>query len=1630
MFTKIGSGANSGKNSLRVCALVFCVLALASLALTGCSGLVESATPSKPADGGATPGITSLSPTSGPIGASVTIAGANFGTTAGTVTFNGMAATATSWSATSIVVTVPTGATTGMVVVTAGGVASPGVSFTVITPAPSITSLNPTSGVLGATVTIAGADFGATQGTSTVKFNGIAGTVTSWSATSIVTKVPAGATTGNVVVTVGGVASNGVSFTVTSPGPSITSLNPASGLVGTTVTIVGANFGATQGTSTVKFNGTAATATSWSATSIVVTVPVGTTTGNVVVTVGGVASNGVGFTVTLPVPSITSLNPTSGLVGATVTITGANFGATQGTSTVKFNGTTATATSWSATSIVVTVPTGATTGNVVVTVGGVASAGVNFTVTVPAPSITSLNPTSGVLGATVTIAGANFGATQGTSTVAFNGIAATATSWSVTSIVTKVPAGATTGNVVVTVGGVASNGVSFTVISPGPSITGLNPTSGLVGATVTITGVNFGATQGTSTVTFNGMAAAPTSWTATSIVVLVPTGATTGNVVVTVGGVASNGVNFTVSAPPPSITNLNPTSGLAGATVTIAGTNFGATQGTSTVKFNGTAATVTSWSATSIVVTVPTGATTGNVVVTVGGVASSGVAFTVIVPAPSISSLNPTSGAVGASITVTGTNFGATQGTSTVKFNGTVAAATSWSATSVAVKVPTGATTGNVVVTVGGVASNGVNFTVQVDTTPPTVPTGLTATAISSSQINLSWTASTDNVGVTGYNVYSSGTLIATTPTTAYSNSGLTASTTYTYTVAAFDAAGNTSAHSSSASATTLATSGGGIPSALGWYQIPNTEMINVCPTGVDCSNVIVAWSGGVADTKRNRLIIWGGGHTDYGGNEVYALDLNTLTINRLNNPSPQANSCVEVLSDGTPPSRHTYDGLSYIASADVMLSVDGSMAPTGCASVDTWTLGMANLNWTNMNPSGSAPLPNGGVAASDYDATSQNVFIHTTSYGQFATYNYGTNSYNLLATFEDINYYVTAVVDSTRRLFFMFGAGGAYKIDISGNDPNYTLQTLNATGCSNFISAQAPGAAYDPVQDRIVGWSGGNTAYIYDEDTDSCTSVTYPNGPAAQQALGTYGRFRYFPALNVFALVNDASQNAWTLRLTTGSGTASGPNISNVGVSGITNSGATIAWTTDVTATSQVEYGLTTAYGTLTTLNSTLVTAHSVALTGLSANTMYHYRVHSKNSSGVETISGDFAFQTTASTDTTPPTVTITAPTAGATVSGTVTVTATATDNVSVNSVQFLLDGAPLGAPVTAAPYSVSWDTTTVTNAAHTLGATATDPSGNVGNAAGVSVTVSNSADAALADFQARCAAPGVLRCEGWDDPADFTPATGDGGYASGLYPAEDGTYQGTQDTTTKISGAGSLKFTIRPGSVHPLGSNPSGLWKANFGPDTNITQFGPHTTLYIQFRLRLDPNMINYDWTQVSGQGWKVFIAFGPVPGSSCTGAQFVQENTNQTNVATAYTSCGTPALDTNNGVPPMLIEQGDYNCPYTSGGPYTTNPDCFAYPVNTWMTEYWVVSIGDFGQPNTSFAAYIAPDGQPLKQFIDLPNFTFDQGSDPGDALMEILLQPYFSGATGATTSPASAMWFDELIISSQPIAAPKF
>ncbi|MFB7947538.1 cellulose binding domain-containing protein, partial [Kitasatospora phosalacinea] len=104
------------------------------------------------------------------------------------------------------------------------------------------------------------------------------------------------------------------------------------------------------------------------------------------------------------------------------------------------------------------------------------------------------------------------------------------------------------------------------------------------------------------------------------------------------------------------------------------------------------------------------------------------------------------------------------------------------------------------------------------DTTAPTAPTNLAATTTSSSA-SLTWGASTDNVGVTGYNVYRGGTLVGSTTSTSYTDSGLSASTAYSYTVKAKDAAGNLSA-AAAVTATTQAGTGTGSAGCTATYKV------------------------------------------------------------------------------------------------------------------------------------------------------------------------------------------------------------------------------------------------------------------------------------------------------------------------------------------------------------------------------------------------------------------------------------------------------------------------------------------------------------------------------------------------------------------------------------------------------------------------------------------------------------------------------------------------------------------------------------------------------------------------------------------------------------------------------------------
>ncbi|MDC0714422.1 discoidin domain-containing protein [Stigmatella sp. ncwal1] len=131
------------------------------------------------------------------------------------------------------------------------------------------------------------------------------------------------------------------------------------------------------------------------------------------------------------------------------------------------------------------------------------------------------------------------------------------------------------------------------------------------------------------------------------------------------------------------------------------------------------------------------------------------------------------------------------------------------------------------------------------DTVAPSAPTGLTATAVSSSQINLSWAASTDNVGVTGYDIYRGGALVASSATNSFSNTGLTASTVYSYTVRAKDAAGNVSAASNTASATTQSGGSTGAPLARTGWTATSTPTSGEPASALLDGNMATRWTTG-----------------------------------------------------------------------------------------------------------------------------------------------------------------------------------------------------------------------------------------------------------------------------------------------------------------------------------------------------------------------------------------------------------------------------------------------------------------------------------------------------------------------------------------------------------------------------------------------------------------------------------------------------------------------------------------------------------------------------------------------------------------------------------------------------------------
>jgi len=669
------------------------------------------------------PNITGFIPASGNIGTAVVISGANF-TGATSVTFNGVAASYTVNSATQITATVPVGAATGRIAVTAGGItAQTGGNFTVIT-TPVLSSFNPTSGGVGASVVIQGANL---TGATTVSFNNVASAnFTPNSPSQITATVPAGATTGLIRVTTPlGTGASANNFVVI-PAPVISSFSPTSGVARMTVNISGADF---IGATNVTFDNVVARFQVNSATQITAEAPNGVTTGPLrVTTPGGTGVSALPFTV-WPPPANDNFAAPQTISGTSGTASGDSTGATkepgepwhvgnEGGKSVWYRWTAPASGLW-------TFDTLRTSFNTLLAV---------YTGTALA-NLTAVATNDDVAGDVV-------------SRVSFNASSGTMYSIAVDGFRTPQLEFGEGGDVA---GGTLTLNWTLASNLP-PVINSFSPGSGYVGSSVVINGTNF---FGATSVTFNNTAAAFTVDSLARIVAVVPSGATSGPLRVSApGGVAASAASFTVLVGPGN-DNFANASLLSGTNGVVTGSNGGATleagepqhagrPGGRSVWYAWTAPVSGTWrfdtrgssfdtalavyvgdsvTALSLVASNDNSGSQATSELTLAAAANTTYRFaidgvngavgnvvmnwTYLPILPQISNFTPGSGPVGTTVTITGTNLA---GATSVRFSGVSAGIASNSGTQIIAAVPPGASTGPIQVTTpnGSTVSAGV----------------------------------------------------------------------------------------------------------------------------------------------------------------------------------------------------------------------------------------------------------------------------------------------------------------------------------------------------------------------------------------------------------------------------------------------------------------------------------------------------------------------------------------------------------------------------------------------------------------------------------------------------------------------------------------------------------------------------------------------------------------------------------------------------------------------------------------------------------------------------------------------------------------------------------------------------------
>ena len=264
---------------------------------------------------------------------------------------------------------------------------------------------------------------------------------------------------------------------------------------------------------------------------------------------------------------------------------------------------------------------------------------------------------------------------------------------------------------------------------------------------------------------------------------------------------------------------------------------------------------------------------------------------------------------------------------------------------------------------------------------------------------------------------------------------------------------------------------------------------------------------------------------------------------------------------------------------------------------------------------------------------------------------------------------------------------------------------------------------------------------------------------------------------------------------------------------------------------------------------------------------------------------------------------------------------------------------------------------------------------------------------------FAERCAAPGVVRCEGFDDPAFVDRHT---------YPPWGmDEKRAVVDTVVRASGAGSLRFEI-PSNT---GADTSGSFWINFADDLSV-QFGEGDEFFVQWRQRFSPDFVR---TRFSGDGWKqAIIGEGDRPDSkatSCTQLELVVINSYNKGYPVMYHSCG--------------AKDSQYQPLFTARA--------VRYIPDQWMTFQMRVRIGTWYENDRRYRRdsavelWVAREGYRSVLAVNQTGYDL-ANNNPKAAYGKLWFLPYNTRKSPNQAHPVAYTWYDDLIISTERIADP--